>query len=119
MKLLTPKKFDVFLADLNPRFGSEPGKIRPVVVVQTNLLNDVHPSVIICPFTTNITKTSHILRIHLAKSDQPICGIDAPSDILVDQIRAIDKKRLVQKIGHLPREIKLKLIQALKIIIIN
>jgi len=45
-------KFYVYTADLNPRFGTEPGKIRPVVVVQTDLLNNEHPSTIVCPITT-------------------------------------------------------------------
>src|SRR4030043_400169 len=58
------RKFHVYLADLNPRFGTEPGKIRPVVVLQTDLLNNEHPSTVICPITTNVIKESSLLRIH-------------------------------------------------------
>ncbi|RLD88235.1 MAG: type II toxin-antitoxin system PemK/MazF family toxin, partial [Bacteroidetes bacterium] len=44
------RQYDIWLADLNPRLGTEPGKTRPVLVVQTNLLNQVfHPSTLICP----------------------------------------------------------------------
>ena len=64
---MIPQKFHVYTADLNPRFGTEPGKIRPVVVIQTNLLNEDHPSTIICPITTKVHPEAKILRIHLKK----------------------------------------------------
>ncbi len=92
------KKFHIYLANLDPQFGTEPGKIRPVVVVQTNLLNSIHPSVIICPLTTNIKKETEILRIHLPAY---FVKIKQNSDIMVDQIRAIDKRRIVKFIGPL------------------
>ena len=63
------KRFEIWVADLNPQLGTEPGKTRPVLVVQTNLLNKIpHPSTIICPLTTNIQKESEILRVHIKKS---------------------------------------------------
>ena len=90
------KQFDIWLADLNPSRGTEPGKTRPVVIIQTDLLNDQHLSTIICPITTNIQPEIELLRVHLRKSQ-----LEKASDILVDQIRAIDNKRLLQKIGQL------------------
>ena len=90
------KQFDIWLADLNPSRGTEPGKTRPVVIIQTDLLNDSHLSTFICPITTNIQPEIELLRVHLKKNQ-----LDKPSDILVDQIRAIDNKRLLQKIGQL------------------
>ncbi|WP_106134456.1 type II toxin-antitoxin system PemK/MazF family toxin [Mongoliibacter ruber] len=42
------KRFEVWLANLDPRFGTETGKTRPVLVVQTDLLNKVHPSTLVC-----------------------------------------------------------------------
>jgi len=103
------KKFDIWLADLNPQFETEPGKIRPVVLVQTDLLNDVHPSTIVLPVTTNVKKNAQILRVHL----------DMKSDILIDQIRAIDKKRLIKKIGTLTESQKLQVLQNVKIIVME
>ncbi len=90
------KQFEIWLADLNPAIGTEPGKTRPVVVVQTDLLNDVHPSTLICPVTTNIRPEVELLRVHLDKQQ-----LSKPSDVLVDQIRAIDSKRFVRKLGSL------------------
>ena len=95
------KQFDIWLADLNPTRGTEPGKTRPVVIIQTDLLNDHHLSTIICPITTNIQPNIELLRVHLRKSQ-----LEKASDILVDQIRAIENKRLLQKLGHLsPQQI--------------
>ena len=45
------KKWRVYVAKLDPRMGTEPGKARPVVVVQTDLLNGTHPSTVVCPLT--------------------------------------------------------------------
>ena len=61
------------IADLNPTIGTEPGKIRPVIIIQTDLLNKYHPSSIICPITTNVRKEIEILRIHLKKG---CCGLE-------------------------------------------
>ena len=93
------KQFDIWLADLNPRIGTEPGKTRPVVVIQTNLLNEFHPSTIVCPVTSNVNKDIQLLRVHLKKGQ-----LDKPSDILVDQIRAIDNKRFKKRLGLLTKE---------------
>lgn len=95
------KQYDIWLADLSPSRGTEPGKTRPVVIVQTDLLNDTHPSTLICPITTNVIKEAELLRVHLKKGQ-----LDKLSDILVDQIRAIDNKRLFKKLGQLTKDQK-------------
>jgi len=61
-------QFEIWLADLNPNIGTEAGKTRPVLVIQTNLLNQIeHPSTIICPITTKLNKQSDLLRVNLKK----------------------------------------------------
>jgi mRNA interferase MazF len=95
------KQFEIWIADLNPTIGTEPGKVRPVVVIQTDLLNKHHPSSVICPITTNVQKESEILRIHLKKG---CCGLNEGCDIMIDQIRVIGNKRLKNKIGIVPME---------------
>jgi mRNA interferase MazF len=93
------KQYDIWLADLNPSRGTEPEKNRPVVIVQTDLLNETHLSTLICPITTNVKKEIELLRVHLKKGQ-----LDKLSDILVDQIRAIDNNRLIKKLGQLTKE---------------
>jgi len=108
------KQFEVWIADLNPRMGTEAGKLRPVVVIQTNLLNSFHPSTIICPLTTNVQKDVEILRVHLKKG---MSGLKEDCDILIDQVRAIDNIRLKKKLGVLPDEIEKQIKQNLSIIL--
>ena len=94
-------QYEVWLADLNPRKGTESGKIRPVLIVQTNLLNSIsHPSTIICPITTNVLLKSEILRVHLKKG---VANTEKDCDIMIDQIRAIDNERLLKKIGEIEK----------------
>ena len=98
---ITIKQYEVWVANLDPRFGTEPGKLRPVVIIQTDLLTESgHPSTIICPLTTNVIPDASILRVHLSKKE---AGTTKPSDILVDQVRAIDNKRFVEKLGTLDK----------------
>ena len=97
------KQYDVWIADLNPRIGSEMGKRRPVVILQTNLLNKTsHPSTIICPISSNVLKGSSILRVHIKSG---IANLNQDCDIMIDQIRAVDNKRLIKKAGRLTDEI--------------
>lgn len=94
------KQFEIWIADLNPQIGTETGKTRPVLTVQTNLLNKIpHPSTIICPLTTNVKKDVELLRIHLKKGD---ANMLEDCDIMIDQLRAIDNKRLIKRIGDMP-----------------
>ena len=94
------KQFDLWIADLHPGKGNIPGKIRPVVIVQTNLLNKVnHPTTIICPLTSDMAKESKILRINIHANT--LNGLEKDSAILADQIRTIDNAKLLNYIGSL------------------
>ena len=108
------KQYEIWIADLNPTKRTEPGKIRPVIIVQTDLLNKFHPSSIICPLTANIQNDSEILRVHLKKGSS---GLNEACDIMVDQTTAIDNKRLIKKLGIVPSEVISILKENLKIIL--
>jgi len=107
------KQFDIWIADLEPQRGTETGKVRPVLVVQTNLLKD-HPSTVICPITTNVVPDSDILRVHINKG---LANLKSDSDIMIDQIRAIDNRRLTTRVGELPRDLQQKVKENIKIIL--
>lgn len=106
------KQYDIWLADLNPTKGTEPGKTRPVVIIQTDLLNNIHPSTIICPITSKVNTELVLLRVHVKKRQ-----LDKPSDILVEQIRAVDNKRLIKKLGSLTKDQIEKLKENIKIVL--
>jgi mRNA interferase MazF len=106
------KQYDIWLANLNPSRGTEPGKTRPVVIVQTNLLNEEHLSTLVCPVTTNVNPEIELLRVHLKKGQ-----LDKPSDILVDQIRAINNRRLIKKVGSLTKDQVTRLKENIKVVL--
>ena len=100
----------LYNADLSPRFGTEPGKIRPVLVIQTDLLNRTgHPSTWVIPCTTRLAG-ENLLRVRLPKR---IAGNPRDCELMIDQGRAIDNRRLKRRLGVLPasilREVKAKL----------
>ena len=92
------KKGEIWIASLDPKKGSEVGKQRPVVIAQTDLLNDVgHPTVLIFPVSSQIQEENS-LRLKINHS----CFKNGFGFVLIDQIRAIDVKlRLKRKIGDL------------------
>lgn len=110
------EKFGIYLADLKPSFGTEPGKLRPVVVVQTDLMNNIHPSTIICPMTSKIIQELRTLRVHVPANAS---GLKQDSDILVDQIRAIDNRRFQKKLGKLSQKAAVQLLQNLHILVLE
>ena len=111
---MTAKQDEIWLANLDPRFGTEAGKTRPVLVVQTDILNKVHTSTLICPITTNVQIESQILRVNIKKG---VALVKKDCDIMIDQLRAIDNRRLVKKIGKVPVNISEKVKENLKIIL--
>jgi mRNA interferase MazF len=100
----------LYAADLAPRFGTEPGKIRPVLVIQSDLLNGArHPSTWVLPCTTRLVG-ENLLRVELPSR---VAGNPQASEIMIDQSRAIDNRRFRRLLGRLPapilREVKEKL----------
>ena len=95
------KRGDIYFADLDPVIGSEQGGKRPVLLIQNNLGNRFSPTVIILPLTSRTGKKA--LRTHVPVSP-PQGGITKPSIILCEQVRTVEKSRLLQRLGALPRE---------------
>jgi mRNA interferase MazF len=88
-----PERGEIWLANLNPRRGTEPGKSRPVLIVQAQaLLDEGHPSTLIVPLTTNLIDEVAPLRIRVSARED----LRHDSDLLIDQLRAIDNKRLTE-----------------------
>jgi len=98
----SPRRGELWAADLNPRRGSEPGKVRPVVVVQSDLLNETdHPSTWILPCTTQLVG-ENVLRVELSKS---MAGNARACEVMIDQSRAVDRRRLHRLLGRLPNTV--------------
>lgn len=86
------KQGEIWLANLNPGRGTEPGKMRPVLIIQNQVLLDSHhPSTLIIPLTTKLIDKTEPLRLRIKAQD----NLQKDSDLLIDQIRAIDNRRLI------------------------
>ena len=92
------KRGELYYADLSHVVGSEQGGVRPVLVVQNDTGNKYSPTVIAAAVTSRINKAKLPTHIELPQA----YGLQKDSVILLEQIRTIDKKRLMSRIGQLP-----------------
>jgi mRNA interferase MazF len=93
------KQYDIFLISLDPTIGHEIKKVRPCVVISPNEMNNNISTIIIAPMTT---------RSHSYPTRIPIKFEDKKGWVVLDQIRALDRKRFVKKLGNLKKETILK-----------
>jgi mRNA interferase MazF len=96
MTPLTPKRYNIYLADLNPTIGSEISKVRPVVVISQNAMNRNLETIVICPLTSKLHPTW--------RSRLQVDCTGKAAEIAIDQIRTISQQRLKQKIDQLSDE---------------
>ncbi|MEQ8463642.1 type II toxin-antitoxin system PemK/MazF family toxin [Coleofasciculus sp. E1-EBD-02] len=104
------RRGDVVLCDLNPVVGTEQAGIRPVVILQIDRANAVSPHTIIAPFTNKIRQK--LLPSHVFVP-AGVGGLSQNSVILCEQIRVIDKSRIIRVLGHLDDIYLQELAQAL------
>ncbi len=90
---MTIKRYEIYLADLNPTIGSEIKKVRPVVVISHDAMNKYLETVVVCPLTSK-------LHPRWRSRIQTACA-NKKAEIAVDQIRTISKQRLQRKIDQL------------------
>lgn len=110
--LRTCRRGDVWLANLDPVIGSEQGKTRPVVIIQNDVANEYSPVVIVAAVTTALGPREYPTEVRVRA---PEGGLKRDSAVLLNQIRTIDKHRLVERWGTLGPEMTKRLDEALKI----
>ena len=89
---------DIFLANLEPIKGHEQGGIRPVLIIQNNISNKHSPVIIIAAITSKYIEKEYPTNVFISKQESKL---NKDSKILLNQIRTIDKQRLIKKIGSL------------------
>lgn len=89
---------DIFYADLGRGIGSEQKGYRPVLIIQNNVGNKYSPTVIVASITSKVGVKAKLPTHYFVNTES---GLEAPSVVLLEQIRTIDKKRLDLYIGHL------------------
>jgi mRNA interferase MazF len=109
------KKGEIYLAKLNPKKGNEVGKLRPVLIYQTDLLNDIeHPTTAILPLSTHLIDDAYPLRYRVLSKEK----LQKDSDVLCDQIRTIDNNRILEdKLTTLTLKEMLEIDKQIKIIL--
>lgn len=94
------RRNEIYLANLGKTVGSEERGIRPVLIVQNNLGNKYSPTTIIVPITSRIEKNSIPTHIRI----KPFGKMKYDGTIMAEQVKVIDKKRLMNRIEVLPEE---------------
>jgi mRNA interferase MazF len=102
------------MCDLNPVIGTEQAGIRPVVVLQTDRANAVSPHTIIAPFTTRIRAALLPSHVRLPAGSG---GLQSDSVLLCEQIRVVDKQRIIRILGHLDDPLLQQIAQALRAVL--
>ena len=92
------KRGDLYYANLNPYFGSEQGGTRPVLVLQNNMGNFFCPTLIVAPLTSKWIKK----KVHYTL--ESVQELGQKSVVLLEQIKTIDKRRILSYIGKVSRE---------------
>lgn len=105
------KRGDIYLVNLDPVIGSEQSGIRPALIIQNDLGNKYSPTVIVLAITSK-TKKEIPTHVNVGKD---IDGLEKDSIILVEQVRTIDKERLIKKIGKLDDQKMQEVKKALKL----
>lgn len=91
---------DIFFANLNPVKGSEQGGKRPVVILQNDVGNKFSPTVIVAAITSRTRKKAN-MPTHVSLDN---AALEKDSQVLLEQIRTLDKTRLIKKVGKLTQD---------------
>lgn len=91
-----PKRGEVYLTALDPTIGRELQKTRPAVIISNNLFNKLTDMVIVLPVTSGYRAYAHSITIK-----PPEGGVKKASRIVTEQVRSVDKKRLIRKLGKI------------------
>lgn len=95
------KRGDIWLADMNPVRGSEQAGMRPVIIIQNNVINKFTTTVLSIPMTTNLRRAALPSCVNIAKGEG---GLASDSVALCHQLRVLDKTRLSRKLGAVSQQ---------------
>jgi len=104
------RRGDVVLANLDPTIGVEIKKTRPVIVLSNDSINQLSQLVVVVPLTKNV---AHLSPSH-ALIPKGIARLSFASKVVTEQIKAVDKRRLVKRLGSLPPGLLAEVERALK-----
>ena len=106
------KRGDVTLVNFEPVKGSEQGGVRPSLIIQNDLFNRYSPTTIVAPITSKLFKKEYPTNVLIKKEDSKL---SRDSTILLNQVKTIDKSRIMKRIGLLDNFTMNKVDRAIKV----
>lgn len=106
------KRGQIILVNLDPVIGSEQGKVRPALIIQNDTGNQYSPVTIIAPITSKVFSMEYPTNVQITPKDS---GLEKASTILLNQIRTIDKSRIIKTLQTLKKEQMNKVDAAIKV----
>jgi len=107
-----PKRGEIYLVDFDPTLGAEIRKTRPALVIQNDISNRYSPITVVAAITSKFDAPPYPTDVII---DPKETGLPVQSAVVLNQIRSIDKQRLVKRIGKVTEDTMQKAEQALKI----
>ncbi len=111
-KSIIPKRGEIYLTKFDPAFGVEIKKTRPALILQNNINNAQSPITIIAGITSQFGPTLYPTEVLIKR---PEGGVAIDCVVLLNQIRSVDRKRLIKYIGRLEDETMNQVDEAIKI----
>jgi mRNA interferase MazF len=111
-ELTSPRRGEVYLVSFDPTLGAEIKKTRPALILQNNVANRYSPITIVAAITSQVGEKLYPTEVFVRA---PEGGLRTDGVILLNQIRSIDKRRLMKRLGHLKIETMEHVNQALRI----
>ncbi len=109
------KRGHLYIVDFNPRIKTKPGKFRPALVLQSDLVNEAgYPSTIVIPTTTRLVENPGILRLRMRKGQG---GLARDSDLLLGQLIAVANDSFREEIGRLPDTVMTEVENRIRVIL--
>ncbi|MEJ5369080.1 MAG: type II toxin-antitoxin system PemK/MazF family toxin [Bryobacteraceae bacterium] len=107
-----PRRGDIFLVNFDPTIGSEIRKTRPALVIQNDVSNRHSPVTIVAAITSKFEEPAYPTEVILEPSES---GLPSRSAVLLNQIRTIDRSRLVKRLGRVTRSTMRRVDHAIQI----
>jgi mRNA interferase MazF len=111
-KITFPKRGEIYLVSFDPTLGAEIQKTRPALILQNDLANRHSPITIVAAITSRFEEPLYPTEVRVRA---PEGGLNADGVILLNQVRSMDKRRLLKRLGRLKPETMEKVDRALQI----
>ena len=107
-----PRRGDIYLVNFDPTLGAEIRKTRPALIVQNDISNRYSPITILAAITSKFDIPPYPTEVIMETGES---GLPQRSSVLLNQIRSVDRQRLVKRIGHASPETMQRVDQAIQI----